>query len=232
MLKALLTDVDGTITDRHRRISTEAIGVMRELVDRGVEVVLASGNTACFMDAACRLVGTPGSFIGENGGVHRVGYTGQLSIHGDPTSPRAALETLTAHFREKGIELDLYSPQYRFVDVAFARTVSPDEVREVVRSFPVKVLDTGFAIHLHPDGLNKGTAFRDLARDMGLSPSDFLAIGDAMNDREIITAAGIGVTVANAPPELQSSAEWVSEKKYGDGFIDAIRRYESYFLER
>lgn len=232
MLKALLTDVDGTITDRHRRISTAAIGVMRELVDRGVEVVLASGNTACFMDAACRMVGTSGSFIGENGGVHRVGYTGRLHIHGDPSAPRAALEALTAHFREKGIELDLYSPQYRFVDVAFARTVSPDEVGDVVRQYPVKVLDTGFAIHLHPAGLNKGTAFSDLARDMGLSTSDFLAIGDAMNDQEMITAAGVGVAVANAPLELKSAVEWVSEKKYADGFIEAIRRYGSYFLER
>lgn len=231
MLKALLTDIDGTITDEHRRIHTGAIGVMRELMDRGIEVVLASGNTACFMDALGRMIGTSGSFIAENGGVHRVGYTGKLHINGDPAGPRAAFEFLEDHFARKGVALELYSPQYRFVDVAFARTVPPSEVVSVLEELPVTVLDTGFAIHLQPPGITKATGFHHLAADMGLDTSDFFAIGDAMNDNEMLGAAGIGVTLANAPATLRSKVAWVSEKTYGEGFIDAVRHYSSYFLD-
>jgi phosphoglycolate phosphatase (TIGR01487 family) len=231
VLKALLTDVDGTITDAHRRIHTGAIGVIRDLMEQGIEVVLASGNTACFMDALGRMIGTSGSFIGENGGVHRAIYTGELRINGDPAAPRAAFEVLNAYFARKGVRLELYSPQYRFVDIAFARTVSSAEVHDVVRDFPVTVLDTGFAIHLQPSGITKATGFQRLAADMGLRTSDFLAIGDAMNDREMLAEAGIGVTVANAPADLRAQVAWVSEKRYGDGFIDAVRHYSSYFLD-
>jgi len=49
VLKALLTDIDGTITDPSRRVNTGAIEIIRLLADEGVEVVLASGNTSCFM---------------------------------------------------------------------------------------------------------------------------------------------------------------------------------------
>ena len=90
MLKALLTDVDGTITDASRRIDTGAIECIRSLVDDGIEVVLASGNTACFMDALCKMAGTRGTFIAENGGVYRIGYTGTLKITGDQAICRAA----------------------------------------------------------------------------------------------------------------------------------------------
>ena len=71
MLKAVLTDIDGTITDSSRRINTGAINTIRFLVNDGIEVVLASGNTSCFMDALCKMIGTHGTFIAENGGVFR-----------------------------------------------------------------------------------------------------------------------------------------------------------------
>ena len=83
MLKGLVTDIDGTLTDRHRRIHTGAIECIRKLCDQGVLVVLASGNTSCFMDALSKMIGTQGAFIAENGGVYRTGYTQPLRILGN-----------------------------------------------------------------------------------------------------------------------------------------------------
>lgn len=232
MLKALITDIDGTITDRHRRIHTGAISSLRTLCDQGIEVVLASGNTACFMDALSKMIGTQGSFVAENGGVYRAGYTGDLRILGNQSVVREALETVIGFYREKGVTLDLYSPTYRFADLAFARTVPPEEVRGIVRDYPVEVLDTGFAIHLQSRGISKGLAFITLAAELGLDPSEFLSVGDAENDIELLKYAGIGVAVRNAPDPLIAAATWVTEKKYGDGFIEALDRYMPYFLER
>ncbi|HTY14649.1 MAG TPA: phosphoglycolate phosphatase [Methanoregulaceae archaeon] len=232
MLKALLTDVDGTITDTGRAVSTGAIDAMRALIARGVEVVLASGNTACFMDALSRIVGTNGTLIGENGGVYRIGFFGDLHVTGQKSVSLEALGIVENYYRSRGVGLQLYSPQYRFSDVAFARTVPADEVRAILSGHNVQVLDTGFAIHLQEQGVNKGRALLDLARDMGLSPKDFLAIGDGVNDVETIRAAGIGIAVGNAHQLAKDAADYVTEKTYGDGFIEAIEKYSSYFLER
>lgn len=232
MLKALLTDIDGTITDPSRRINTGAVQVIRSLVDNGIEVVLASGNTSCFMEALCKMIGTKGTFIAENGGVFRVGFDGTPHIKGDQMVCRKALEVLQAHYRRQGIELNLFSPTYRFSDLAFARTIPSEEVKDILKDHPVQVIDTGYAIHLQALGINKGTALVALAHDMGLIPSDFLAIGDSVNDIQMLKTAGIGITVANAHPDTKAAAQYVAEKGYGDGFVEAIEKYYPYFLAR
>jgi len=232
VLKALVTDIDGTITDKARRIDTGALECIRSLIDDGIEVVLASGNTSCFMDALCKMTGTNGTFIAENGGVYRIGYKGELHITGDQAVSRRALETVQAHFREKGIELDLYSPTYRFSDLAFARTVPADEVKAVLAEQPVQVIDTGFAIHLQSEGVSKGGTLALLARDMGLSPKDFFAIGDGINDAGMLAAAGKGVTLANAHAETKKAAADVMDAGYGTGFVQAVKKYRPYLRAR
>jgi phosphoglycolate phosphatase len=232
VLKALLTDIDGTITDSSRRLNTDAIITIRSLIDEGVEVVLASGNTACFMDALCKMVGTNGTFIAENGGVFRVGYTGTLRIKGDQAVCRKALEEVQAYYRVRKKELVLFSPTYRFADLAFARTVPVDEVRHILREYPVNVLDTGYAIHIQSPGIDKGTALEALAKEMNMVPSDFLAVGDSLNDIQMLKKAGIAATVSNAHPDVKAVAEFVAEKEYGNGFVEAIAKYFTYFRAR
>jgi hypothetical protein len=232
VLKALLTDVDGTITDATRRIDTGAIECIRSLTDDGIEVVLASGNTACFMDALSKMAGTKGTFIAENGGVYRIGYTGTLHITGDQGVCRTSLEIVQAHYRKNGIELELYNPTYRYADLAFARTVPVEEVQQILADQPVQVIDTGYAIHLQSEGISKGTALIALARDMDLSPKDFFAIGDGINDAGMLAAAGRGVTLANAHPTTKAAASDVMEEGYGKGFVQAVKKYRSYLRAR
>jgi phosphoglycolate phosphatase (TIGR01487 family) len=232
VLKALLTDVDGTITDATRRIDTGAIECIRSLSDDGIEVVLASGNTACFMDALCKMTGTKGTFIAENGGVYRIGYTGTLHITGDQGVCRTALEIVQAHYRKNGIELELYNPTYRYADLAFARTVPVEEVQQILAGQPVQVIDTGYAIHLQSEGISKGTALIALARDMGFSPKDFFAIGDGVNDIQMLQWAGRGVTIANAHPATKTVASDVMEEGFGKGFVQAVKKYSPYLRAR
>jgi len=232
VLKALLTDIDGTITNSSRRLDTEAVELIRSLADQGIIVVLASGNAPCFMEALCKMIGTQGSFIAENGGVFRVGYAGKLHVQGDQAEVLRALELLQDHYRKEGMELELFSPTYRFADLAFARTVPVEEVRSILRDQPVQVLDTGYAIHLQSKGINKGTALVALAPELGLVPADFFAIGDSLNDIEMLRTAGIGAAVANAHPAIKAGAQYTAEKEYGKGFVEAIKKYYPYFLAR
>jgi phosphoglycolate phosphatase (TIGR01487 family) len=225
VLKAFICDVDGTLTDRTRRINARAIGVIRILIDNGIEVVMASGNTACFMDALSRMIGTRGTIVAENGGVYRIGYTGKLHIHGDQNTCRKAYHILEAHFAQKGITLELLSPEYRHTDIAIFRNISPEEAREVVKEYPVRVIDTGYAIHLQMPGFTKGDALAALAREIGLDPQDFLAIGDSVNDVEMIRIAGMGVAVGNANPDVKNAADWIADKNYGDGVVEAVKKY-------
>ncbi|HOT94360.1 MAG TPA: phosphoglycolate phosphatase [Methanoregulaceae archaeon] len=224
-MRAVVTDIDGTITDGARRISLSAIREIRRLVDDGIPVVLASGNTLCFMDSIAKMIGTSGAVIAENGGVWRREYPADPVVEGDRRVTLAAFEDLRRHYAARGVALDLYSHSLRHADVAFARTVPVDEVRRLLASHPVRVLDTGFAIHLQQAGITKATALSALARAMGLEPSDFLAVGDSENDVEMIREAGAGAAVGNAVPGARAAADYVATAPYGDGFVEAVRHF-------
>ncbi|RPJ49892.1 MAG: phosphoglycolate phosphatase [Methanobacteriota archaeon] len=230
MLKALACDIDGTLTDHHRRIDTAAIECLRALIDRGVLVVLASGNTVCFLDALARSIGTSGPLIAENGGVYRTGYGADLHIFGDRAICWDAYHALETHFAARGINLELYSPHLRYSDIAFARSVPAEEVRAVTEDFPVRVLDTGFAYHIQSPDFTKGSSLVRLAEDLHLAPHEFMAIGDSENDIEMIAAAGTGVAVANAHDGAKAVAAYVASLKHGAGCVEAIRRYEGSFF--
>ena len=222
MLKAFVCDIDGTLTDEKRRINLHAIEMIRLLIDRGIPVVLASGNTLCFLDAIARMIGTAGAAIGENGGVFQTGFDGPPVITGDRSICLTAYDRLSAHFHDQGRELLPYSMSLRHADVAFARTVPLEEIREVISDLPVRVIDTGFAIHLQSHGISKGTALTALAPLLSLSPPDFLAVGDSDNDLELLECAGYSITMANGSERLKKVADMVTERSFGDGFSDGV----------
>ena len=74
-------------------------------------------------------------------------------------------------------------------------------------------------------GENKGAALRRLARLQEVLSRDILAIGNHMNDLEMLVEAGVGVAVSNAYAELKMYADYVCTHSYGDGVIEAIEKY-------
>lgn len=74
----------------------------------------------------------------------------------------------------------------------------------------------------HPQ-VNKGAAVRYLAEEiLGLQSEQVMAIGDNFNDREMLTYAGIGIAMGNAPTAVRDLASWVAPSVEGDGVAVAI----------
>lgn len=74
----------------------------------------------------------------------------------------------------------------------------------------------------HPRG-TKRDAMAVLARIRNIDMSQIMAIGDNYNDQEMISAAGVGVAVANAPPELRQMALLRTSLPSGQGVVEALR---------
>jgi hydroxymethylpyrimidine pyrophosphatase-like HAD family hydrolase len=75
-----------------------------------------------------------------------------------------------------------------------------------------------------PDS-SKGAGLRWLARWLGVSMAETLAIGDGVNDVSMLRAAGLGVAMGNAAPEIQQAADTVTAANDVDGVALAIERY-------
>jgi hydroxymethylpyrimidine pyrophosphatase-like HAD family hydrolase len=56
---------------------------------------------------------------------------------------------------------------------------------------------------------NKGAALEAVAKRLDLEAEDVVAVGDGINDIEMIRWAGTGVAVAHAKPQLKAEADMV-----------------------
>jgi Cof subfamily protein (haloacid dehalogenase superfamily) len=73
--------------------------------------------------------------------------------------------------------------------------------------------------------VNKGEALRFVSERYGVPLDETLAVGDAWNDVPLLDAAGIGVAMGSAPPELLSRADAVVSDVAHDGVAEAIERF-------
>jgi len=83
---------------------------------------------------------------------------------------------------------------------------------------------TNFFDMIHPE-VNKGTALKALAEQSGILQQEVMAIGDSLNDREMITYAGIGVAVENARVEIKEIADYITASNREDGVAKAIEKF-------
>lgn len=76
-----------------------------------------------------------------------------------------------------------------------------------------------------PQGSSKGAALEFVARHLQVPLTGAIAVGDNLNDLEMIRAAGLGVAMGNAPAELKAHAGYVTATNDDEGLAEVIERF-------
>ena len=79
-------------------------------------------------------------------------------------------------------------------------------------------------IEFTSEGISKGEAVKFVSGHTGIPMEQIIAIGDNLNDIEMIQAVGFGVAMGNAIPLLKEKANWVTAVNDDDGFALAIEK--------
>lgn len=87
------------------------------------------------------------------------------------------------------------------------------------------VASTDTFIEIIDPATSKANAMLKLADILGIEQKDVLAIGDAGNDIPMIKAAGVGVAMGNAIPEVKAVADYEVKSNEEDGLAEAIDRF-------
>ncbi|HHT70777.1 MAG TPA: HAD family phosphatase [Firmicutes bacterium] len=77
---------------------------------------------------------------------------------------------------------------------------------------------------IHPR-VSKQSGLAYLLKQFGLTAKEAIAIGDNYNDLEMITYAGLGVAMSNAPKEVRARADYVTGDNNDGGVAQVIERF-------
>ena len=72
---------------------------------------------------------------------------------------------------------------------------------------------------------NKGDALKALCAMLGVDVAHSMAFGDGSNDLTMLRAAGIGVAMGNAAPEVQAAADYVTRTNEEGGVSAALEKF-------
>jgi len=139
---------------------------------------------------------------------------------------RKPVPELKAHLRETAAEGDVQKI------MLFAKAKDEGEGRreralatleeiqaEIAAKFPeIKVTSSTWNnLELNSAAAHKGNALKRFAEHLGLALDNCMAFGDGMNDFTMVEAAGTGVAMANAEPEVKRVAQIVTKSNDEDG---------------
>lgn len=101
-------------------------------------------------------------------------------------------------------------------------------VHEAILALPVRV-NSVFSeetyLEVLPIGSSKGEALKFVAQILQIPPAAIVAVGDNLNDLEMLQFAGLGVAVGNADEELRAQAGYVAATNDEEGVREVIDRF-------
>lgn len=233
MIKAIFTDLDGTIVPTSGRICNATKEALEALRAQGVAVIPVSGRG--YRDA---------STICEELRWHRYGiyYGGSKII--DHLTQRSIWERLidstivneistsakkyNATISPEAIQSDISYPGL-WIEVPL---VNLDDMLNFLQRF--NSIDIALNNTSHPSRMGiqvthtRGTKYygaKYLIDLLELGSEEVLAIGDGDNDIPLFEAAGCTIAMGNGTDTLKSKADFITDGIDQDGFAKAIKRY-------
>lgn len=73
--------------------------------------------------------------------------------------------------------------------------------------------------------VSKAAAMEQLGRHLGIDRTEMIAIGDGYNDLSMLTYAGLGVAMGNAPEDIRVRCGYVTATNEEDGVAEVIERF-------
>jgi hydroxymethylpyrimidine pyrophosphatase-like HAD family hydrolase len=211
----LACDYDGTIA-AHGRVAERTVEALARLRGTGRKLILVTGRELEDLQRVFSHLGVFDRVVVENGAVLYTPASGNIRTLVPPPPP----EFFRA-LQHKGV-----SPLSAGRVIVATWTPNETKALEAIRDLglELQVIFNKGAVMVLPAGVNKGTGLGAALEDLGLSPHNCAAIGDAENDHAFLAMSECAVAVVNALPALKQHADMVTTGADGDGVTELIGR--------
>lgn len=252
--RLIAVDLDGTLVPQSGGVLDGVAEAIERVHGEGAIVVAATGRSLSTTGYVARDAGMHEFAVVSNGAmivtvdpesvVEAMTFdAGPLLRELMPLLPTASFAVerpdgvfLTSEFFvDAGVSLDIREvPVEELTAEPVVRVVvrSEDHLEEglgpVVRHLDMHSIAFGVTdvawLDLGIKGVTKATGLQKLCARLGVDRSEVLAIGDAMNDVEMLEWAGFAVAMGHAKPEIRALADYVTTAEPGQGVIDVLAR--------
>jgi hydroxymethylpyrimidine pyrophosphatase-like HAD family hydrolase len=196
--RALALDLDGTLTTGGWPTSG-VLAEMSRLRADGVALILVTGRIGSVLDV--EFPGLTDRFdvvVAENGCVLRTR---------DWSRPLAELVDPALLHRLHDGGYRVARGEVLLATTAAAGHAALDAIEDL--GLDIHLVRNRGELMLLPAGISKGTGLRAALAELGISPHNTIAVGDAENDHPLLAAAELGVAVGNAVQSLRHRADLV-----------------------
>jgi len=108
--------------------------------------------------------------------------------------------------------------------------LSPQEFSEVIAESGVHGVEYSIGwtawLDMAAPGISKASALEVIRERLGIDRESTVTVGDGFNDTEMLTWAGVGVAMGQAPQGVKDVADVVTESIYEDGTVLVLERLQ------
>ncbi len=97
--------------------------------------------------------------------------------------------------------------------------------RKVIKNGTNKVPISYFYTEITNENVNKWSAIDFLIKKLGIAPKDVMAIGDNINDKEMIINSGLGIILRNSSPLMKIYADVIVSDNNSSGVAEALNLF-------
>jgi len=240
--RLLALDMDGTLLNEDKQVTLETRKWIRRAVEAGFQVIVSTGRGRQSALPYVEELGLTGPMVLVNGSevwkspnelwvrelmpldeileLRRLAHERDIWYWAYTTEGvrnRDDWPDGEGESRLDWLKFGFYTENARIL--AELRSMLEEDGRfEVTNSHP-------FNLELNPKNVNKSRGVAQVCQLLGIPMSRVIAVGDSINDLDMIRDAGLGIAMGNAQEEVKRQADAVTADNEHDGVAMVIRRY-------
>ena len=238
-ITAALFDLDGTLLDREEQIPTEIIEKIK-YISEYIPTTIASGRIFSSVKHYSTILDLSSPQISDNGAIIFDPKKNDKIIFSKSINKEISeiilnlLDSNSFNYfaSAKSVEMT-HDSKFKTIDDVNIITCFYDDVIDYVseNKFNFKnkislVPSTGSSdekyLSFMPKDVNKGLAIDFYCKYLNLEKSKIFAIGDGLNDLEMLNGVGISVAMGNSNPDLFKVSKFITKNFSDNGTIEAL----------
>lgn len=286
MYKLIAIDLDGTLLNSYGEVSEENKNAIQKAIEKGIEVVIASGRMKGAIESIAKEIGATNYIISGNGTIlydnkeNKILYESFLEkekvlqiiktceensiYYNIYTENEIIAKNLNYNVlfynyenskkvEEKQTKINIVEDIFHYIEqtdvnivkiticdenqAIFNRIINKlEQINEInvleVEHMSRKIIKSGteeikieyYYTEIVNKNVNKWNAIKKLIEHLGIQENEVIAIGDNVNDKEMVENAGLGVALGKSWLELKQIGDIFVADNNSNGVAEAIER--------